>query len=168
MLRKAEIESHLRELAAELTQRNTKGEICLYGGAVMCLAFDARPATRDVDAVFAPTSVIREAASAIASRHGLSDDWLNDAVKGYVVPHERRVLLDLPSLKIFVPEAEYMLAMKALAARADSSDRDDVRFLIKHLVITHPERVFAILRRFYPREQIRPATRFFIEELFES
>jgi len=43
-----EIKQYLRELNDELALQNVKGEICLYGGAVMCLVFKARPATKDV------------------------------------------------------------------------------------------------------------------------
>jgi hypothetical protein len=46
-----EITQYLAELNDELCALDVKGEVCLYGGAVMCLAFKARPATKDVDAV---------------------------------------------------------------------------------------------------------------------
>ena len=54
-----EIEKYLRELNDELCAMKIKGEICLYGGAVMCLAFKARPATKDVDAIFEPVREVR-------------------------------------------------------------------------------------------------------------
>ena len=47
-----EIEKYLSEINDELAAKNVIGEICIYGGAAMCLAFKARPATKDVDAIF--------------------------------------------------------------------------------------------------------------------
>ncbi len=162
----AQIKSCLYALDAELAAEGVTGEVCLYGGAVMCLVYHARPDTKDVDAIFEPSSVIRRAAARIAEREGLRPDWLNDAVKGFLGgEHNRRILLELEHLKVFVPDADYMLAMKCLAARVDAMDRDDVKFLLKHLNIESPDRVFEIIRAYYPREQIKPATRFFIEEL---
>ena len=128
-----EIERHLREVNDELALQNVKGEICLYGGAVMCLVFKARPATKDVDAIFEPVKFIRRAISKIAERHNLRQDWLNLAVKMFVVEHERQILFDFPNLKVFVPTADYLLAMKVLAARADTEDVSDIKFLLKEL-----------------------------------
>ena len=53
-----EILKYLDLLSKKLQQRNAKGEICLYGGAVMCLVYDARPSTKDVDAIFQPAETI--------------------------------------------------------------------------------------------------------------
>lgn len=161
-----EIKQYLGELNDELRAIDVKGEICLYGGAVMCLVYDARPATKDVDAIFKPTRQIREAIGQVAAAHNLKSDWLNDAVKGFVVPHPQRILFDFPYLKVYVPEADYLLAMKSLAARVDSEDVPDVKLLIKQLGLRKPEEVFAILEKYYPRQQIKPGTQYFIEELF--
>lgn len=168
MLQKAEIVRHLQALERKLGAAGVKGEVCLYGGAVMCLVYDARPATKDVDAIFVPTREIRRAALAVANDEGLPADWLNDGVKGFLVEHPRRILLDLPALKVFVPEPDYLLAMKTLASRVDATDRDDVRFLIRHMNLTRPAQVFEILEQYYPHQRIKPATQFFIEELFED
>ena len=161
-----EIKQYLAELNEELRAMDVKGEICLYGGAAMCLVFDARPATKDVDAIFRPAQQIRKAAERVAHAHGLKDDWLNDAVKGFVVPHPQRVLFDFSNLKVYVPEPDYLLAMKTLAARVNMTDRGDVELLIESLKLTTADEVFAILEKYYPRQQIKPATQFFVEEIF--
>ncbi len=163
-----EILDYLRMLNDELNHRNCKGEICLYGGAVMCLVFNARPSTKDVDAVFEPSRVIKEIVQKIAIKNGLSDDWLNDGVKGFVVEHPRQVFLELSNLTVYTADPEYLLAMKCMAARVDTADNSDIRFLINKLHLTSSEQVFSMLQKYYPKNQIRPATQFFIEEVFES
>ena len=57
--------------------------------------------------------------------------------------------------------------MKTLAARVDTSDKDDILFLIELLKLRTADEVLAILEKYYPRQQIKPATQFFVEELFE-
>ena len=156
-----------RYLKNELRSVNVKGEICLYGGAVMALAYNARPDTEDVDAVFEPVRHIRTAAGRVAERHGLEVGWLNYAVKMFLVPHEKRILLDLSHLKVYVPSAEYMLAMKTLSARANTMDRDDLVVLIKDLKLKSPEAVFSIVKGYYPHKEIKPAARSLVKELFD-
>lgn len=166
-MEKDQIIHHLGQLNAELQRRDLRGEICLYGGAVMCLVYNARPSTKDIDAVFAPAREMREAIRRVAEANSLDADWINDGVKGFVVKHEQRVLLQLSHLQVYVPEPDYLLAMKALAARVDATDRQDVEVLIRELKITQPEEVFKILRSYYPKQEIKPATQYFIEELFQ-
>ena len=165
---KEEIELYLNQLNDELAKMNVKGEICLYGGAVMCLAYDARPSTKDVDAVFKPTREIRDIIKRIAEANNLREDWLNDAVKGFIVAHPQRILFNLSHLKVYIPEPDYLLAMKTLSARIDSTDKADVIFLIKLLNIKTPKKVFSILEKYYPNQRIKPASQFFIEELFDN
>lgn len=163
-----QIKKYLGELDDELQAMNIKGEVCLYGGVVMCLVYDARPATKDVDAVFKPTTEMRQAIERVAERNALRSDWLNDAVKGFLVPHQQTKFLDLPCLKVYVPEPDYLLAMKAISARAESYDPEDVKLLIELLRLKGPDEVFAVIEKYYPRQQIKPATQYFIEELFEQ
>jgi hypothetical protein len=163
-----EIEQYLTELNEELRLMDIKGEVSLYGGAVMVLAFKARVATKDVDAIFHPTSEIRAAAARIAQRHGLAEGWLNDGVKGYVVQHSKNVLFHLPNLVVFIPEPDYLLAMKALAARVQTEDEGDVRTLLRELELESAESVFDIIERYYPKQQIPPRTRYFIQGIFDE
>jgi len=165
---KDEIIKYLHALNEKLQRQNVKGEICLYGGAVMCLVYDARPSTKDVDAIFQPTEIIREAAKEIANEYELVDDWLNDGVKGFLVDHPRKVFLNLSHLVVMVADQEYMLAMKSLSARIDGTDSKDIEFLINKLKIKTVEEVFNIIDKYYPRRIIKPATQFFLEEVFDE
>ena len=163
-----EIRQYLAELNDELCALDVKGEVCLYGGAVMCLVYQARPATKDVDAIFAPVKYIRGAAGRIAERHNLRQDWLNYAVRMFVTEHPKRLLFALSHLTVHVPEPDYLLAMKALAGRVDTHDRDDVAFLIRELRLQSAAEVSQIVAHYYPRKQIKPEVQAFIEELFEK
>lgn len=163
-----EITQYLNELNDELRRSNVTGEVSLYGGAVMCLAYKARPATKDVDAIFEPIREIRNAANRIAERHGLNVGWLNLAVKMFLVEHDKSVLFDLSHLRVFIPDPRYLLAMKILAARADTSDLDDIRFLIEHLDVKTSEQAVAIVQNYYPNKTVKPETVFVLEEILSK
>lgn len=111
----------LVELGDELAQLGESGELFLVGGAALALGYEAREATRDVDARFEPKAVIYEAAMRIAERHGMRTDWLNDAMKGFLHGDDldRRVVIDHPALRVFVASPTYLLAMKLLSARVE-------------------------------------------------
>lgn len=169
MLSKERIVELLEQLNELLRERGEIGEIGLVGGAVMCLVYNARVATRDVDAIFEPASVIRELVIRIASAESLPPDWLNDAAKGFILPgFERQEVLTLSNLRVWAPEPLYMLAMKCISARWDTSDRDDVIFLIRFLKLTNPQQVFEIIESYYPHDTIPPKTKFLIEEVMEG
>jgi len=153
-------------LNTELASRKVKGEVGICGGAVMCLVFKARVSTKDVDAVFKPTREIREASRVVAGQLGVPEDWLNDAAKGYfLTPPPVRNVLELSNLRVWAPQAEYMLAMKCVSARYDSHDLDDARFLLGHLQIKTVEQAYRIIEQYYPRKVIPPKTQYLLEEL---
>jgi hypothetical protein len=54
MLTETRIRQLLEALNAELAAESVRGEIYLAGGAVMCLVFHTREATKDVDASLSP------------------------------------------------------------------------------------------------------------------
>jgi len=169
MLDRAKILRLFEALNEELEKQGEIGEICLCGGAVMCLVFDARESTKDVDAIFRPTKKIREASAKVARELGVPEDWLNDAAKGFFMSEPSKVpVLDLSHLRVTAPSADYMLAMKCISARFDTSDADDVRFLIKHLKLEASTEVFHIVEKYYPRQQIPPKTQFLVEELLQN
>jgi hypothetical protein len=161
-----EIKNYLKQLNERLELTNIKGEICLYGGAAMYLVYNARPSTKNVDAIFEPVQKLREAISEVAHANNLNKNWLNDSVKGFVVNHNQKIFFNWSHLKIYIPEPDYLLAMKTLASRVDTKDKQDIQFLINQIEITTAKEIFKILEKYYPKNQIKPPTQFFIEELF--
>lgn len=79
----------------------------------------------------------------------------------------REEVLNLSHLIVWAPEPKYMLAMKCISSRVDSSDGDDIRFLIQLLNLKKAKQVFDIIQGYYPKSQIEAKTQFFVEELFE-
>ena len=167
-LTRSEIIRLLELLDEELGADGTEGEVYLVGGAVMCLAFEARAATRDVDAFFRPTRQVRQAARRVAARAGIPADWLNDAVKGFLGPHgDFDPWLELDHLRVFIARPEYLLAMKCASMRLgrEFKDLDDIRFLLRYLNITNVEDALAIVTRYFEESQLPAKTRLALEEL---
>lgn len=158
----------LELLSEELAAADVEGELYLVGGAVMCLAFDARPATRDVDAYFRPTREIREAAARVADRAGVPRGWLNDAVKGFLDERgDFDPFLELPNLNVFIARPEYLLAMKCASMRLaeEFRDVDDVRYLLRYLNVGSADEALAIVTRYFDEDRLLPKTRLALEEL---
>lgn len=127
----------------------------------MVLGFQARQSTRNVDAIFAPVDIVRQAAVEVANELDLPPDWLNDAAKGFVSPHaEFRDLSDieLPNLRIQIPTAEYLLGMKVMAARTGlgegHGDKDDIRYLIQRLGLRDAGTVMNLGACYYDPAQV--------------
>lgn len=155
-------------LNAELAGLNVTGEVYLVGGAVMCLALDARPATRDVDAFFRPTRIIRQAAARVAAQANVPANWLNDAVKGFLSNRgDFDSYLELPNVRVFVARPEYLLAMKCASMRLGEEfhDLDDVRFLLRYLNVSTAEEALGIVTRYFDEDQLAPKSRLALEEL---
>lgn len=166
----------LEALSERLGQRGTTGELCLFGGAVMVLAFSARVSTKDVDALFQPTQVVRELAEEIAAELHLPDDWLNDGVKGFTSKRHETTVGNLPQfahLRLTMPVPEYLLAMKCMAARLggtgdEPSDVADIVFLIRHLKLGSAAEVLDVVGRYYPADRTSVKTKYLVEGLFDE
>jgi hypothetical protein len=151
-----------------LRDEGLEGELFVVGGAVMCLAYAARPSTQDVDAFFHPARQIRTAAARVALESGFSPDWLNDGVKGFLSERgEFTPFLELDHLRVMVAQPEYLLAMKCLALRigAEFHDEDDIRYLLRHLDIRTYEEAVAVITRYYPLERFPQKTLYALAEL---
>ena len=168
LLTKQEIIELFAALDAELRKENVVGELYVVGGAVLCLALDARPATRDVVAYFEPSNVIRKAAARVASSNDVPETWLNDAAKGYLSSTgEYRPFLALANLRVMTASPEYLLAMKCLAFRfgAEFQDEADVRYLLRYLNIERYEMAIEVIGRYYPKERFPQKAFYALEEI---
>jgi hypothetical protein len=167
-LRREEIEAALTALDAELQRRGVRAELYLVGGAVMCLALDARPATKDVDAWFTEPQAVRAAALIVAKAMGLPEDWLNDAAKAFIPQNagfER--WRALANLDVLVADERTLLAMKCAAART-SEDAGDIAFLAKRLKLATSAEILAVILSYFPAERLPVRTRLLLEEMFDD
>ena len=171
-LSKAQILAALARLNELLHEKGVMGELCIFGGAAMVLAFDARESTRDVDGIFVPKEDVVISARQVAEEFGFEFDWLNDGVKGFISKDGEITADGMPvfsNLRILRPTTEYLLAMKCLASRAaeyeNEGDRADIMSLLKLTGLTDPAVVCNLVVRYYKESVLPPRVRFFIEEL---
>lgn len=164
-----DIRALLDDLSEELASRGARADVFLVGGAAIAVAYDEARSTRDLDAVFVPTDVVRQAAAAVARRHGLVADWLNDAVKGFLPgpdPDARRFYASA-SLNVDVASARYLLAMKLFSARVEN-DTDDIMFLYRQLGFTTVEQGLDLVESVYHGRHLAPKIQFLLGEIVEA
>jgi hypothetical protein len=88
------------------------------------------------------------------------------AAKGYFLTAPPiRDVVEMSNLRVWAPQAEYMLAMKCVSARFDSHDLDDTKFLLAHLGIKTVGEACHIIEQYYPRKVIPQKTQYLLEEL---
>lgn len=165
-MRREEIVAALTALGERLSERGIEGEVYVVGGAAIAIAFDARRATRDVDAVFEPKREVYAAADEVGAERGLPPGWLNDGVKGFVAGPDdtATTALEVPGLRVLVASPRILLAMKVLAHRIGEDD-DDVRLLARELGLADADSVLSVAEEVYG-DRLDAAARFFVEELF--
>lgn len=145
----------------------------------MCLEYEARDNTKDVDAIFQHKKIVyklaKEISEELRGQIDINPDWLNDAVKGYLsskkhIKDEFSIILDFPNLKVYSPAPEYILAMKCISFRLteESQDKEDIKFLIKKLNLSISEDVLEIVKEYYPEKQIPVKFQYGIDEIFQE
>jgi hypothetical protein len=179
MLSKNDIEDGLKRLGEIAEEHGMIIDISVYGGSALAIAWNSRVATKDVDAVaHGDAAFLRKACQQIAEEKDWPEDWLNDGVKGFLSSspeihlHGVYPAIDHHGIRVYVPSAEYMLALKCMAMRPEgvdgSQDIDDIKFLIKEIGLTTADAVLDIVERFYPKKNIQPKVRFGVEEIIEG
>lgn len=165
----AKIVAALQALGDELTLRDVRGQIFIVGGAAMALAYSTRRVTKDIDAVFEPKRAIYDAAAKVAEDLGLPDDWLNDAVKGFMPGDDEdpRAVPSVRGIEVTTASPRYLLAMKLMAMRFGEDD-EDIEILLRECGMQSATEALDLVRQMYPLREPPPKTRFFLEELFGS
>jgi hypothetical protein len=148
---KARILHALQALGKELTHEGVRAQIFIVGGASMALAYSTRRVTKDIDAVFEPKQTVYAAAAKVAEELGLPEDWLNDAVKGFLRDKAPRPVL----------------AMKLMAMRFGEDD-EDIEILLRECDLHSTEEALDVLKQVYPAKEPPAKTRYFLEELLGS
>lgn len=171
-LTKDQLLENLELVNSELKALDLKGEMLIAGGAAMCLAYSARSATKDIDAIYEPKTIMHEIAVKIARQRGLPESWLNDGVKGFMnaMAIENRILLkSFSNLMIYTVLPEYLLAMKLMSSRMDSeTDKKDIIFLMNHLNIDTNEKACRVIESYFKIELVMPKVWYVIEECIEE
>lgn len=169
VLSRADIDVLLGDLDDELVRRGARADLFLVGGAAIAVAYDSQRSTRDLDAVFEPTTVVGEAAGVVGRSRGLPDGWLNDAVKGFLPgpdPEVRRYF-EGAALNVDVASARYLLALKLFASRVET-DADDIAFLYGQVGFTTVEEELDLVASTYRGRPIAARTQFLLEEIVST
>jgi hypothetical protein len=163
---RTQIVAALQALGDELVREGVHGQIFIVGGAAIALAYSARRVTKDIDAVFEPKTSIYQAAAKVAEDLGLPEDWLNDAVKGYLPGDDLnpQPVPGIRGIEITTASPRYLLAMKLMAMRFGEDD-DDIRLLLRESKVESVEQALRLLHELYPALEPPLKTRLFLEEI---
>lgn len=162
-LQRQDIEQLLKELGGELEKKfRVPVQILLIGGAYMLLTLHNRETTQDIDIYplnipdstqpDKQTKQFLSAVRAIAQRHGLPRNWLNDVsfnLLGGLDPQSKEVYAVYGMLEVYTPPADFILALKLFADR--DKDAPDIVALLRELSISTRQQAQDILDRYIER-----------------
>ena len=177
MLTKNDIESALGRLSELAANEGVRLEMTLYGGAVMLLAYNARMATKDIDAIVHPPDVARRLVARVADERGFHDEWLNDDVKQFISGREAKNELAVANvspagLHVTRPTAKYLLAMKVMACRKPlpgyAGDYRDIEILLRVTKIFSVKEVQRVVDSFFPDTVLPESVNVILNDIFEQ
>ena len=148
-----EIFDYLNE---RLKENQLQLEITVYGGSIMTIVYDNRPATKDIDCVFSEVNskLLKNILDLTQFTFNLSDDWINEDIKEplkSLLKEDKETYRVYSNLKILKPKARQLLAMKILAARPEpAKDFIDAYILCKDLNITSKTELLDIVSDYIP------------------
>lgn len=158
-------------LGSAAIEAGVKLDLLVYGGSALMFASNFRWSTGDVDiAPIEPNMPdwLQNAIRAIAAELGFSEkeDWLNSDVaahlSGLATKHDDHLEFgtfprtgEAAGLTVFVPTAEYMLALKLKAMRVNDpvkgpQEREDIQNLLQINDVRDVDHAIRILGKYFP------------------
>jgi hypothetical protein len=166
------------EIGAAAAERGHMLDLTVYGGSALMLASNFRFSSEDVD--IAPLDPwpewLREVVDMLGARNGWSKDWFNDAVGVHLSREagsgDHLFFGSYPrggktGLRVSIPTAEYMLALKLEALRVlhpkkGDEERRDIAALLKICDIHRPADAVSLLARYFPTSAQAPEKLIFL------
>ena len=166
VLGKAEILTHIAEIADELAARDLSCSLVVVGGSYMALQ-DLRESTADVDSVTVLTAELKDIVRQVGERHGLRATWLNDsaaifAPAGLELEACER-LYEHSHLTILGPPPDEVFLMKLLAGRAP--DHDDMVALWPRCGFSDAQAAVDAYYQAYPFEERDPHLAAYVQQI---
>lgn len=131
-------------------------EITIYGGSLMTMIYDDRPATKDIDCIINTSNykLLDEIFAMAKFAFNLPENWINEEIKeplNYLIKEDKETYKLYSNLSILRPVPEQLLAMKILAARPEpSKDFVDANILCRELKITSKDDLIKIISEYVP------------------
>lgn len=141
----------------ELQAVAVEAELCLVGGAVMIVAFNAKPDTRRVRALFMPVALVLEASARVASTLDLPPEWLNEGVRKHLEAGlEGGSFVADSNLKVYSARPDYVLALKcaSLPFEIGPGVHRDIRYLLRFLDILNLAEARTVIGRYFNERQL--------------
>ncbi len=148
-----EIFTYLNE---RLKENQLQLEITVYGGSIMTMVYDNRPATKDIDCVFSEinSNLLENILETTRFTFDLSKNWINEEIKEplqSLFKEDKETYKRYSNLKILKPKAEQLLAMKVLAARPEpAKDFVDAYILCKDLKVSTKAELLDVFAEYLP------------------
>lgn len=160
-MNRKQIEQSLAFLGEKLSEMQVKASILLLGGALMITQIGNRKSTQDIDIVIATNDpatyrAVQQAAKLVAQKNRLPPTWLNDDVTIIVdqvgKPRKPEHWKNFSSLSVYIPELEYILALKLFSGRRQ--DTNDIIALARRLQVNTREDAWTLVNSYIPAIQL--------------
>jgi len=139
-----------------LKENQLQLEITVYGGTVMTMIYDNRPATKDIDCVFGKVNLklLKNILEITKFTFSLPENWINEEIKEplkSIIKEDKETYKVYSNLKILKPKAEQLLAMNILAGRVESAKNFiDAFILCRDLNIMTKVKLLNIFEEYLP------------------